>query len=174
MTRIHFPNFSPYLWPHALYDITHWTVCSSPVSLPASTSLSLSCDPSPVMTLVLVRLGCCNKSIIDWVASTTNFDFSQFWSLRSPRSRHWQTWCLVRTHFLLQTAIFLLCSHTGFPGGASAGDVKDAVSILGLGRSQEEEMATHSSILLGESHGQQSLTRYSLWGHTESDSTEAT
>ena len=35
-------------------------------------------------------------------------------------------------------------------------------------------MATHSSILLGESHGQQSLTQYSLWGHTESDSTEAT
>ena len=96
---------------------------------------------------------------------------SQFWSLRSPCSRHWQTWCLVRTHSLLQTAVFLLCSHTGFPGGASAGDVRDAVSTPGLGRSLEEEMATHSSILLGESHEQRSLGGYSPWGHTESDST---
>ena len=55
-----------------------------------------------------------------------------------------------------------------------AGDVRDAVSIPELGRSQEEEMATHSSILLGESHGQQSLMQYSPCGHTESDSTEAT
>ena len=29
----------------------------------------------------------------------------------------------------------------------------------------EKEMATHSSILAGESHGQSSLAGYSLWGH---------
>ena len=37
----------------------------------------------------------------------------------------------------------------------------------------EEEMATHSSILLGKSHGQ-SLAGYSPWGHKESDTTETT
>ena len=35
-------------------------------------------------------------------------------------------------------------------------------------------MATHSSILAGESHGQRSLVGESPWGHQESDRTEAT
>ena len=35
----------------------------------------------------------------------------------------------------------------------------------------EEEMETHSSILLGKSHGQKSLVGYSLWGCKESDMT---
>ena len=35
-------------------------------------------------------------------------------------------------------------------------------------------MATHSSILAGESHGQRSLVGYSPLGHTEFDMTEAT
>ena len=33
-------------------------------------------------------------------------------------------------------------------------------------------MATHSSVLAGESHGQRSLTGYSPWDCTESDMTE--
>ena len=33
-------------------------------------------------------------------------------------------------------------------------------------------MATHSSILSGESHGQRSLAGYSPWDHKESDMTE--
>ena len=36
----------------------------------------------------------------------------------------------------------------------------------------EKVMATHSSILAGESHGQRSLVGYSPWGHKESDMTE--
>ena len=36
----------------------------------------------------------------------------------------------------------------------------------------EKEMATHSSILAGESHRQRSLVGYSLWGQEESDMTE--
>ena len=36
----------------------------------------------------------------------------------------------------------------------------------------EEEMATHSSILAGESHGQRSLVGCSPWGCKESDTTE--
>jgi len=38
----------------------------------------------------------------------------------------------------------------------------------------EKEMATHSSVLAGESQGQRSLVGCRLWGHTELDTTEAT
>ena len=38
----------------------------------------------------------------------------------------------------------------------------------------EEEMATHSSFLPGESHVQRSQAGYSPWGHKESDTTEHT
>ena len=37
----------------------------------------------------------------------------------------------------------------------------------------EKEMATHSSVLAGESQGQGSLVGCRLWGCTESDMTEA-
>ena len=43
---------------------------------------------------------------------------------------------------------------------------------LGQENSLEKEMATHSSFLPGESHGQRSLAVYSAWGHKESDMTE--
>ena len=36
----------------------------------------------------------------------------------------------------------------------------------------EKEMATHSSILPGKSHGQRSLVDYSPWGQKELDTTE--
>ena len=38
----------------------------------------------------------------------------------------------------------------------------------------EEGMATHSSILAGDSHGQRSLGGYSPWGCKDSDKTEVT
>ena len=38
----------------------------------------------------------------------------------------------------------------------------------------EKEMATHSMFLPGESQGGRSLVGFHLWGHTESDTTEAT
>ena len=38
----------------------------------------------------------------------------------------------------------------------------------------EKEMATHSSVLAGESQGRGSLVGCHLWGRTESDMTEAT
>jgi len=40
---------------------------------------------------------------------------------------------------------------------ANAGDTVDMGSIPRLGRSLEEEMATHSSIIAGKSHGQRGL-----------------
>ena len=49
--------------------------------------------------------------------------------------------------------------------------IGDASSILGLGRSPREEMATHSSIP-GKSHGQKSLAGYIVHGVAkESDAT---
>ena len=67
VTQTHFSNFSPNHSLHALYDLNHWTVCCSPNIFPACTSLSLDCDLSPMMIVVLFCLGCCNKKIIDWV-----------------------------------------------------------------------------------------------------------
>ena len=46
------------------------------------------------------------------------------------------------------------------------------VQSLGRKDSLEKEMATHSSILPGESHRQRSLEGYSPWGCKESDTTE--
>ena len=60
-------------------------------------------------------------------------------------------WLCISVSDLQQILIRL-----GFPGGsvvknlpANAGDTEDVGSIPALGRSQEEEMATHSSILAG-------------------------
>ena len=43
------------------------------------------------------------------------------------------------------------------------------VRFLGQEDLLEREMATHSSYLLGKSHGQRSLAGYSLWGLNELD-----
>ena len=55
---------------------------------------------------------------------------------------------------------------------ANAGVTKDMGLILGLGRSLEEGMATHSSILAWRIHGQRSLVGPSPWDHKESDTIE--
>ena len=47
----------------------------------------------------------------------------------------------------------------------SVGDTGDTASIPGLGRSPEQEMATHPSILCGKFHGQKSLEGCSPRGH---------
>ena len=46
------------------------------------------------------------------------------------------------------------------------------VRFLGHEDHLEERMATHSSILAGESHGQRSLAGCSPWGRKESDTAE--
>ena len=52
---------------------------------------------------------------------------------------------------------------------AKAGDIRDSGLVLGgegpWEDTLEEEMATHCSILPGESHRQRSLTGCSPWGH---------
>ena len=45
------------------------------------------------------------------------------------------------------------------------GDAEDVSSIPGSGRSPEEEMATHSSILAWEIPWTEDLAGYSPWGH---------
>ena len=57
---------------------------------------------------------------------------------------------------------------------ANAGDIREVSSSLGGEDPLEEEMATHSSTLAGESHGQRSLVGYSPWGPKESDATDVT
>ena len=61
-------------------------------------------------------------------------------------------------------------SIEGFPGD-SVNSFGSANAVPSLGRKDplEKEMATHSSILAGESHGQRSLAGYSPWGRKESD-----
>ena len=53
----------------------------------------------------------------------------------------------------------------GFPGGSVVKNLTASAGDMGLipdpGRSPLEDMATHSSILAGESHGQRSLVGYS-------------
>ena len=46
------------------------------------------------------------------------------------------------------------------------------VQSLGQEDPLEKEMAPHSILLPGKSHGQRSLVGYSPWGHRESDTTE--
>ena len=56
----------------------------------------------------------------------------------------------------------------------SATQERQETWVLSLGQEDppEEEMAIHSSVLAGKSHGQKSLAGYSPWGHKELDTTE--
>ena len=53
-----------------------------------------------------------------------------------------------------------------------AGDKRDGGLIPGREDPLENGMATHPSILPGESHGQRSLAGYSPWSRKESDRIE--
>ena len=55
---------------------------------------------------------------------------------------------------------------------ANGGVAGDMGSVPGVGRPLEKEVATHSSILPGEPHGQRGLVGYRPWGRKESDMTE--
>ena len=58
---------------------------------------------------------------------------------------------------------------------ANAGDIRDVGSVPGLGRSPGEGNGYPLQVfLLGESHRQRSLERYSPQGCKQSDMTEAT
>ena len=57
---------------------------------------------------------------------------------------------------------------------ASAGDVREAASISGSGRSSEGGYGNPLPGLPGESHGQRGLVGYSPEDHKQLDMTEAT
>ena len=60
----------------------------------------------------------------------------------------------------------------GSDGKESACQCRTPVRSLGREDPLEEGLATHSTVLPGESHGQRSLAGYSPWGCKESDTTE--
>ena len=68
--------------------------------------------------------------------------------------------------------LFIPIEVTGLPQRIRLLIQETQVQSLGQEDPLEEEMATHSSILAGECHGQRSLVGYSPWGHKESDTTE--
>ena len=61
---------------------------------------------------------------------------------------------------------------SGKEPACKAGATGEAVRTLGWKDPLEEGLATCSSVLAGESHGQRSLAGYSPWDHRESDTTE--
>ena len=69
--------------------------------------------------------------------------------------------CIHRIRYLVDG---YLVQIWGFSGGSAIKNLLVNVGNMGLvpgsGRSLEKEVATHSSILAGESHGQRSLTGY--------------
>jgi len=76
---------------------------------------------------------------------------------------------------------YVLKSLMGFPDGsvvknmpANAGHAGSIPGSLGQEDSQEKEMATDSSVLAWESHGQRSLAGCSPWGCKELHITEHT
>ena len=67
----------------------------------------------------------------------------------------------------------------GFPGRSVIKNLPASADVSltpGLGRSLalEKKMATHSSVLAWRIPGMGTLVGCRLWGHTESDTTEAT
>ena len=72
-----------------------------------------------------------------------------------PISPHSPIWVLIALFSASQVAL-----ETKNPS-ANAGDIRDMGSIPGWEDSLEESMATHTSFLPGESHGQRSLVGYS-------------
>ena len=61
-----------------------------------------------------------------------------------------------------------------FPGGSDSKEAMQETRVRSLGQEDplEQEMATHSSILAEEFHGQSSLAGCSPWGCRELDTTE--
>ena len=60
------------------------------------------------------------------------------------------------------------------PWGRGQSDTTEQLHFHFSFHASEKEMATHSSVLPGESQGRGSLVGCRLWGRTESDTTEAT
>ena len=80
----------------------------------------------------------------------------------------WIGWVIRFLSVLFFHLVVLVLAPRWLSGQESTCHTGDMGSLSGLGRSPGEEMATHSSILAGKSHGQSILVGYSPWGHKES------
>ena len=76
-------------------------------------------------------------------------------------------WCEVISHCDFDLHSFLAQMVKNLPAMQET-----PVQSLGKEYLLEKEMATHSSILVGKSHGERNLVSYSSWGHKGSDMTE--
>ena len=87
-------------------------------------------------------------------------------------------WIFIYLETVYESIVKELYIPRGFSSGsvvknpsANVGDEGLQVWSLGWEDPPEEGMATHSSILAWEIHGQMSLLGYSPWGHKELDTT---
>ena len=83
----------------------------------------------------------------------------------NPDSSKKKSWLLDSPLLCVSIFSFSLSSIKQWLSGKEpACNAGDPGSIPGSGYPLEKEMATHSSILAGESHGGRSLGSYSSWG----------
>ena len=109
--------------------------------------------------------------MVEWVAISSSRDLPETGiKLMSPPAPARQVDSLPLIHIGSPVSRIL-----GFPRGSLVENPHANAGNMGLipssGRSLEEEMATHSSILAWKCHGQRSLAGYSSWGCKESDPT---
>ena len=91
-------------------------------------------------------------------------DTSQLSFTKPVLCQLWESTQALFIYLLFNIYLFIW----GFPGGSVVKNLpamqEMQVQSLGLEDPPKKEMATHSSILPGESHGQRSLVGYSPWG----------
>ena len=159
---------------------TRWEIGFRSVSYLSAVSVAQSCltlcDPincslpgSSVPGILQVR-------ILEWIVMSFLTLQVRKWHLH-PRSSSKRVTAEPGNELSVSLFIQTSVTSVGFPGGTSG---KEPTCHCrrhkkhGFKDPLEEGMATHSSILAGESHGQRSLADYHLWGRKELDTTEAT
>ena len=98
------------------------------------------------------------------------------WSLNNFLSFQITCAAVLLGHSRIYLCMYLL-SQGGFPGGSDGKEPACNIGDPGFDPwvreyPPEKGMATHSSILAGEFHGQRVPAGYSPWGCKESDTTE--
>ena len=121
-------------------------------------------------------MGILQARILEWVAMPSSRGSSQPRG-SNPGLLHCRQilYCLSHQEspcLNTRSLYFLRASPGGSDGKESACDAGDLGSIPGSEDPLEKGMATHSSILPGEFHGQRSVAGYSPWGREEMDTTE--
>ena len=126
------------------------------------------CDPVDCAPGSFIH-GILQVRILEWVAITFSRESTQ------PRDRTLVS-CTASKFFTVRATREANNTHKG---GSVIKKKKICLTMqemwvwsLGQENPLEEEMATHSNILAGKSHGQKGLAGYNTCGHKESDTTE--